>query len=65
MTHQQVQQWLDEKAAKNDVMAQAYLSLLKDATPEMKAYWYDQLGTMLKAAEVIVAQLKAENAGDA
>lgn len=47
MTVNRVEKWLLQEAEKGNVMASSYLSLLKDATPEMKTHWFNFLGSMI------------------
>jgi len=51
MTHEQVEQWLRNEAAKKNSMAQTYLSLLENAAPEVREQWFTWLGTLLGAVE--------------
>lgn len=46
MNTKEVENWLT-KESKNNVLAHAYVDLLKNATPEMRDYWLDLLGKML------------------
>lgn len=51
MPADEVEKWLIKEAKNKNSLAEAYLSLLKNATPEMKEHWYSQLGAMLKVIE--------------
>ena len=47
MNSQQVEQWLIQESKKKNTLAEAYLSLLKDATPEMRQHWFNFLGSVI------------------
>lgn len=64
MHEKQVQEWLDKEVKKGNALAESYLALLANAPGPMKSYWFDQLGTMLLAAEKIVEKVKEEHFGE-
>lgn len=39
------------ESEKGNDLAKSYLNLLKDATPEMREYWFNFLGNMIKGFE--------------
>ena len=47
MRKEEVEQWLIDEATRKNNLAEAYLSLLKDATPEMREHWFNFLGLIL------------------
>lgn len=47
MDIQQIEKWLIEEAKNKNSLAETYLSLLKDATPEMREHWFNFLGGIL------------------
>ena len=60
MTNQEVEKWLLKESSQKNKLAESYLSLLKNATPEMKDKWYQQLGTMLEGIKAIELQVLEE-----
>lgn len=48
---QDVQAWLEKLAAKKNILAMTYLSLLKEASPEVKQFWFDSLKSSLASKE--------------
>lgn len=60
MHEKQVQEWLDKESKRGNALAESYLALLATAPQQMKSYWFNQLGTMLIAAEKIVEKIKEE-----
>lgn len=42
---------LKSEREKGNKLAESYLNLLKDATPEMREYWLNFLGNMAKGFE--------------
>ena len=49
MDNKEVEQWLRQQAKNKNALASAYLSLLENASPEMKAHWFQALGNSLGA----------------
>ena len=49
MNSKEVEAWLNEEVKNKNSLAQSYLSLLENATPEMREHWFQMLGTILKA----------------
>jgi hypothetical protein len=49
MKQEEVEKWLISEANKKSVIAENYLAILNNATPEMKGYWLNYLGNMLDA----------------
>lgn len=49
MKTQDVEKWLLKESKNNNALAKTYLSLLENATPEMKEHWFQMLGSMLGA----------------
>ena len=47
MDAKQTEMWLIKESSKGNELAKAYLGLLENATPEMRVYWYNLLGSAL------------------
>lgn len=47
MKAKEVEQWLIKEAKNENPMAETYLEMLNSATPEVRAYWFELLGSML------------------
>jgi hypothetical protein len=47
MKKEEVEKWLIVEAKNKNNLAETYLSLLKDATPEMREHWFNFLGGIL------------------
>lgn len=60
MTNQEVESWLRHEAAQKNKLAESYLSLLKNASPEIKDKWYSQLGVILEGVKSIEKQVIEE-----
>ena len=49
MNIQEVQAFLETESSNGNKLAKAYINLLKDATPEMREFWYVFLGNIVTA----------------
>lgn len=47
MNSKEVEQLLLKDSKNNNSLAKSYLSLLENATPEMREYWFNFLGSMI------------------
>lgn len=58
MDVKQVENLLMTESKKGNKLAESYLNLLKDATPEMRDYWFNFLSNMIKGFEAAQQHIK-------
>ena len=64
MKPEEVKLWLEKEAKKKNTLAETYLLMLQDATPEMQSHWFGQLGAALQAIEMIKPELNKSTRND-
>ena len=63
MERKELINWLETEQKRGNSMAEMFVALLKDAAPDVKEHWYNQLEIALGGAMVIVEQIKKEAGG--
>lgn len=63
MERKELINWLETEQKNGNPMAEMFVSLLKDATPDIKEHWYSQLEVALGGAMTVVEQIKKEAGG--
>lgn len=61
MTTDKAEMWLMKESEGGNAMARSYLLLLKDATPEIKNHWMQQLTTMLEVVDMLGSEIEKIN----